>query len=98
MIDDPGETANLAGQAEHAELCRDLRKKLFEGFSWDQAMSQLDADRERLPQYLSGLKPTTPNQYMLPDGRVFDAEAELYAARWLAVPCVTGGIIPQQFG
>lgn len=98
MIDDPGETANLAGQAEHAELCRDLRKKLFEGFSWDQAMSQLDADRQRLPQYLSGLKPTTPNQYMLPDGRVFDAEAELYAARWLAVPCVTGGIIPQQFG
>ena len=98
MISDPGEAVNLAGHAEHAALCRDLREKLFSGFSWDQAMSQLAADRQRLPQHLSGVKPTTPNQYMLSDGRVFDAEAELYAARWLQVPYATGGIIPQQFG
>jgi hypothetical protein len=40
-----------------------------------------------------------PNQYMLPDGRIFDAEAELYAARWLYIPPQSdGGIIPQQFG
>ncbi len=41
-----------------------------------------------------------PNQYRLPDGREFDAEAELYGARWHHIPdnVVGGGIIPQQFG
>ena len=62
-------------------------------------MVQLQADRERLPELVSGIKPTTPNQYQLPDGRVFDAEPSLYEARWLPVDDkATGGIIPQQFG
>ena len=43
--------------------------------------------------------PTTPNQYRLPDGREFDAEASLYSVRWLPIqPGSNGGIIPQQFG
>ena len=76
-----------------------MREELFRGFSWEQVHEQLAADRERLPGLLSGLKPTTPNQYMLADGRVFDAEGDLYDARWLYVPPLQGGgIIPQQFG
>lgn len=99
MRNDPEETQNLAAQPENAELCRELRDKLFANFSWDLVHQQIAADRERLPAYLSGNKPSTPNQYMLADGRVFDAEGPLYDARWLALPPnPTGGIIPQQFG
>ena len=77
-----------------------MRDALHKGFSWDGVHRQLALDRERLPQFLSGLKPTTPNQYMLPDGRMFDAERELYDSRWQVLPPVPdgGGIIPQMFG
>ena len=99
MVNDPGENTNLAGQPEHVERCRKMREQLFRGFSWQEVHKRLESDRQRLPQFLSGLKPSTPNQYMLKDGRVFDAEKELYDARWLYIPPeATGGIIPQQFG
>jgi len=99
MRGDLGETTNLAGDPRHAERCRRMRAALFDGFSWEGVHRQLAADRDRLPQYLSGLKPSTPNQYMLGDGRVFDAEGDLYGARWLPYPDLKGGgVIPQQFG
>ena len=98
-LNDPGETTNLAGRPEHAERCRQMREALFGDFSWAEAHAQLARDRARLPEFLSGLKPTTPNQYMLPDGRIFDAEQSLYEARWLRLPDdQSGGIIPQRFG
>jgi hypothetical protein len=76
-----------------------MRAWLYEGFSWEQVHVQLTADRERLPEFLSGYPPGTPNQYRLPDGRIFNAEESLYEARWLPIPPgATGGIIPQQFG
>ena len=99
LANDPAENVNLAGRPEHAARCRMMREALFRGFSWEQVHAQLTADRRRLPQLLSGQKPTTPNQYMLKDGRVFDTEGDLYGARWLSIPPeATGGIIPQQFG
>ncbi len=99
MSRDPRETTNLADRPEHADRCRAMRKLLFEDFSWAEVHRQLAADRERLPRFFSGVKPTTPNQYMLKDGRIFDAEGDLYGARWLYIPPeATQGIIPQQFG
>ena len=99
MVNDPNETENLAQCTEHADRCRIMRQELFDGFSWQQVHTQLEADRDRLTEYMSGHKPSTPNQYMLPDGRVFDAEGDLYGARWLYLPpSPGGGIIPQQFG
>ena len=99
MRGDSGETTNLAGDPHYAERCRQMGEALFNGFSWEGVHRQLSADRARLPQYLSGLKPSTPNQYMLSDGRVFDAEGDLYGARWLTYPDLKGGgVIPQQFG
>jgi choline-sulfatase len=96
---DPDENINLADQPRYADRCRAMRELLFRGFSWQQVHAQLDKDRERVAQFLSGQKPTTPNQYMLPDGRIFDAEGDLYGARWLHLPpSPGGGIIPQQFG
>ncbi|MEX2607586.1 MAG: sulfatase-like hydrolase/transferase [Kiritimatiellia bacterium] len=99
LVDDPDETTNLAKLSEHAERCQRMRGALHQNFSWREVHQNLASDRERLPRYLSGLPPGMPNQYQLPDGRVFDAEKSLYDARWLQIPAgCTGGIIPQQFG
>jgi choline-sulfatase len=99
LDNDPLETANLANDSTHAARCRKMREWLYRDFSWDEVHSRLAEDRSRLPEFLSGYPPGTPNQYMLPDGRLFDAEKSLYDARWLPIPpgC-TGGIIPQEFG
>lgn len=99
LDNDPLEIANLAHDLEQVERCRRMRAWLHQDFSWDQVHTQLAMDRERLPEFSSGQRPSTPNQYMLPDGRIFDAEESLYDARWLAIPPgARGGIIPQQFG
>ena len=99
LEDDPLETTNLAADPAQAARCAQMREWLYQDFSWDGVHAQLEKDRSRLPEFLSGLPPGTPNQYMLPDGRVFDAEASLYEARWLHLPpTLGGGIIPQQFG
>ncbi len=99
LQNDPDETTNLADRPEHAKRCARMRRAAMDGFDWQQVREQLERDRERVKQFASGRKPTTPNQYLLTDGRMFDAEASLYDARWLHVPPVHGGgIIPQQLG
>lgn len=100
MINDPEETRDLANDPAQADRCAEMRRFLFEGFSWEEVHTALARDRARLPEFCSGLQPSTPNQYMLPDGRVFDAEKSLYDARWLQIPpeASDGGIIPQMFG
>jgi choline-sulfatase len=99
LDNDPLETSNVANDPTHAARCRQMHEWLHRDFNWDDVHSQLAEDRSRLPEFLSGHLPGTPNQYRLPDGRVFDAEKSLYDARWKQIPpgC-TGGIIPQQFG
>ncbi|MBL9214600.1 MAG: sulfatase-like hydrolase/transferase [Opitutaceae bacterium] len=96
---DPEERSSVAAVPEHAAVVERLRTLLHRDFSWEGVHRQLAVDRERLKQFKSGRKPTTPNQYRLPDGREFDAEAALYEARWLKIPpgC-DAGIIPQQYG
>lgn len=99
MQRDPREKTNLAGQAAHGKIERDLERKCFDGFSWKDVHRQLKKDRRTAERHASGVKPSTPNQYRLPDGRIFDAESALYDARWLHIPPgMSGGIIPQQFG
>ena len=99
LKNDPGETTNLAGRAEHSARQERMQQAARDGFDWAQIRAQITRDRERVKLFASGVKPTTPNQYQLADGRVFDAEASLYEARWLPIPTVQGGgIIPQQFG
>jgi choline-sulfatase len=99
LREDPEEFRNLIHDPAHAARVQSLRAMLEQGFSWEAAHAQLVADRHRVPDFLSGRRPSTPNQYTLPDGRVCDAEAGLYAVRWLYVPPEsTGGIIPQMEG
>lgn len=99
LENDPEEKDNLAAKAEYSDRCRVMREELYRDFDWAEARQRLKTDRERRKDFTSGLKPGTPNQYQLEDGRVFDAEASLYDARWLHLPeGVDGGIIPQRFG
>ena len=99
LATDPEETTNLADRTELDDVHESMQSRLVSMGSWEEYREWIRRDRERLPPLSSGVKPTTPNQYRLPDGRVFDAEAELYKARWLYIPPeANGGIIPQMFG
>lgn len=99
LHNDRSENHNVANRPEHAQRCEELKRLLYRDFNWSAAHQQLAKDRVRLAEFKSGLRPSTPNQYRLADGRVFDAEGDLYGARWLRLPDDTsGGIIPQQFG
>lgn len=99
LANDPGELNNLAEDPAHAERCTRMRAQVFADFGWDESDRALAADDARVGAFHSGIQPTTPNQYQLPDGRIFDAEGALYGSRWLPIPPgVTGGIIPQRFG
>lgn len=99
LENDPDETGNLAGDPGQAERCRTMKELLYRDFNWEDVHRQLEEDRERMKEFASGHPPGTPNQYRLPDGRIFDAEKSLYDARWLQISdTYSGGIIPQQFG
>ena len=95
---DPCEFRNLIDSPEHADEVSRLSSRLNEGFSWEAMIERINADRERAKEYRSGRRPSTPNQYQLPDGRVFDAEESLYGARWLQTDTHgMSGIIPQMY-
>ena len=100
LIDDPLEEHDLANSPSHAEKVRTMRERLYKDFSWESVHARLAEDRLRRPRFASGMKPTTPNQYMLSDGRLLDAEGELYSTRWLRILSEpdSGGHIPQYFG
>jgi len=95
---DPCEFRNLIDSPELADEVSRLSSRLNEGFSWEAMIERINADRERAKEYRSGRRPSTPNQYQLPDGRVFDAEESLYGARWLQTDTHgMSGIIPQMY-
>ena len=99
LVNDSHETRNLAGDADYAEQLAAMQRAWSRGFSWEAANKALHEDRARYPQFKLGVKPTSPNQYVLSDGRMFDAEESLYGVRWLHVPeGITGGMIPQRRG
>ena len=96
---DPRELRNAVDDDENKEMLESLSLSLTGNFDWQKSMDRIDRDRDRSRKFMSGLKPTTPNQYMLPDGRMFDAEGDLYRARWLQTNTHgMSGIIPQRFG
>jgi choline-sulfatase len=96
---DPREFTNVIDDPQYAEEAKGLKAILNKDFSWDKTIERIKKDNERALKLMSGVKPSTPNQYMLPDGRIFDAEESLYNARWLKTDLYgASGIIPQKFG
>lgn len=96
---DPREFRNALNDDANKATITSMSSALNDGFDWHQTLDRINRDRERSKKFMSGMKPTTPNQYMLPDGRMFDAEGDLYGIRWLQTEtCGMGGIIPQRYG
>ena len=76
---DPLEQRNLATSAEHAALLAELRAACLEGFDFAEARARSERERidlqERFPRTYTG---KTPNQLLLPDGRLVEGDAALY--------------------
>jgi len=76
---DPDEQHNLAPDPAHAALLAELRATCLAGFDFEEV--QLRAERERadlqarFPRRYTG---HTPNQLLLPDGRLVEGDAALY--------------------
>ena len=86
-IDDPG---------CKGEISR-LSKIIGGDFDWDEIIEKVNTDRERYREHhMSGQRTSTPNQYVMKDGRMFDAEGSLYSVRWNPVD-VRKGYIPQRY-
>lgn len=100
LINDPQEEHNLVDSPSQQERISMMREKLHTDFSWELVHTRLAEDRIRRLEVTSGMKPTTPNQYMLSDGRLVDAEGGLYNTRWqrVLIGSDSGGHIPQYFG
>lgn len=79
MQADPDEQVNLVGDPDHAAALDALRDHLFDGFDFDASEEERrrqTADlKERFP---ARFKPTTPNQILLGDGRLVEADTPLY--------------------
>jgi choline-sulfatase len=98
LQEDPREYHNRIDDADFADIRESLSTSLNAGFTWDGALANIEADRQRAAEFRSGQRPSTPNQYQLADGRVFDAEAALYNARWLQTESTgMSGTIPQMY-
>ncbi len=95
---DPREFRNVVNDPEFAGVAAALKSRLDEEHTIAEWAEIARQDSERAKDYRDGVKPTVPNQYMLADGRIFDAEKSLYDARWLPVSNDgTAGYIPQRF-
>jgi choline-sulfatase len=93
---DPEEFENRIDDRYYASHVAQLKNRLCGNVSWKMISEQMISDKEKAARYRSGLRPTTPNQYQMADGRTFDAESSLYDARWLEAGGEgIAGIIPQ---
>jgi choline-sulfatase len=87
LAEDPFEQMNLAGS--HADAGR-LKDTALADFSFDEAEERRLRDEAELPeQYRLPVKPSTPNQIVLGDGRLVEADAPLYSPQ-----VVTDRIVP----
>ncbi|MBI3974094.1 MAG: sulfatase-like hydrolase/transferase [Chloroflexi bacterium] len=76
---DPGEQRNLAAGPAHATVLAGLRAKAMAGFDFETVAPHAEQHRremrERFPMRITG---RTPNQLLLPDGRLVEGDAALY--------------------
>ena len=95
---DPGELVNQHGKAPYTGIEAELKAILNAQHTIDEWAEIVVQDGERAKEYRDGIKPSMPNQYMLKDGRIFDAEKSLYDARWLQTSNenIYAGYIPQR--
>jgi choline-sulfatase len=76
---DPDEQHNLAGDLAHQQALDDLRAKAMAGFDFEAVAERREHEqqemRDRFPMRIKG---QTPNQLLMPDGRLIEGDAALY--------------------
>jgi hypothetical protein len=79
VVRDPLEQRNLASHPEHASLLAELRAACLDGFDFAEVRARSERERAglqaRFPRTYTG---QTPNQLLLPDGRLVEGDAALY--------------------
>lgn len=76
---DPGEQRNLAADPAHAATVQDLRRKTMAGFDFQTAAERMRTEREALRErFPMRIAARTPNQLLMPDGRLVEGDAALY--------------------
>ena len=76
---DPDEQTNIASDPDHADGLEPLRAAVMEGFSFDEAEKVREEQNGRLKkEHPAKFKPVTPNQIVLGDGRLVEADSPLY--------------------
>jgi choline-sulfatase len=78
LAPDPSYAATLAGL--RAETLAGLRAETLAGFDFEEVAERMQTEREnlrrRFPMRMAG---RTPNQLLMPDGRLLEGDAALYA-------------------
>lgn len=98
LKNDPKEFCNTAHSPEYSDIASRLRKKLNEKYDFDDLFKMIEFDTERAKEFRSNIRPSCPNQYMLKDGRIFNAEESMYNVRWLKTENLSfSGHIPQRY-
>ena len=79
LVNDPDEQINIADKPEFANDLEPLRKAVLDGFSFDEAESKrLEQSSGLKKQFPAKFEPVTPNQVVLGDGRLVEADTPLY--------------------
>jgi len=79
LENDPDEQVNIANAPEFEEALEPLREAVMSGFSFDEAEATRKEQESGLKQqYPAKFKPVTPNQIVLGDGRLVEADTPLY--------------------
>jgi hypothetical protein len=79
LDNDPDEQVNIAADPEFHEALTPLKTAVMEGFSFDDAETLRKEQNTDLKQrFPAKFKPVTPNQILLGDGRLVEADAPLY--------------------
>ena len=79
LENDPDEQVNIANAPEFEEALEPLREAVMSGFSFDEAEATRKEQESGLKkQYPAKFKPVTPNQIVLGDGRLVEADKPLY--------------------
>jgi choline-sulfatase len=85
LEDDPDEQRNLAELPEHASLVAELRAHALADFDFGAVTRRLaEAQRDLAQRFPWRVRGRTPNQMILPDGRLVEADVALYSPVVLA--------------
>ncbi len=85
LVNDLDEQVNIAADPEHQDALVPLREAVLEGFSFDNVeTTRMEQTAKLKEQFPVAFTPVTPNQVVLGDGRLVEADTLLYRSELLS--------------